>query len=220
MPDLSTSLHLDMLQAYRRNRSLLRRIVHTVRREVFSREVYGLEWGDPETVEPLRFIKDHWLLPYVQPDRTVLEIGPGGGRWTRYLLACRKLYVVDYHGELLTELKKNFDAPHMVFIQNAGTDFPGVADAGVDFVFSFGTFVHLDPPLIRAYLGNIRRILRAGGDVVLQYSDKTKVMAQQNEAFSETTPDDIRAMISTAGFRIVEEDLTTLWHSSLVRFTV
>lgn len=219
MPDLNTSLHLDMLRASRRNRSLPRRLWRAVNQELSSKAVYGLEWGDPETVEPLRYVRDSWVLPYVRPDRTVLEIGPGGGRWTRYLLACRRLYVVDYHGELLAELKKNFSAPHMVFVQNNGTDFPGVPEAGIDFLFSFGTFVHLDPDLITAYLANIKSILRTGGDVVIQYADQTKVLAQHNPAFADTTPDVMRAMATEAGFQIVEEDLTTLWHSSLIRLT-
>jgi ubiquinone/menaquinone biosynthesis C-methylase UbiE len=178
-----------------------------------------MEWGDPETEAPLRWIRDRWVIPYVQPGQTGLEIGPGGGRWTRYLLGFQRLYVVDYHKELLAELRKNFNKPNMVFVRNAGTDFPGVPDGATDFVFSFATFVHLDPPLIEAYLGNLQRILKRGGNVVIHYSDKTKVMAQEDTGFSENNPEKMRAMVSRAGFRVVEEDITTMWHSSLIRFT-
>jgi hypothetical protein len=38
--------------------------------------------------------------------------------------------------------------------------------------------------------------------------------------FGENTPEKMRSMVSTAGFTILEEDLTTLWHSSLIRFTL
>jgi 16S rRNA A1518/A1519 N6-dimethyltransferase RsmA/KsgA/DIM1 with predicted DNA glycosylase/AP lyase activity len=62
---------------------------------------------DPETVPPLGYVRDHFLRPYLYPDATVLEIGPGGGRWTQYMLGVKKNYAVDYHTELLSELKRN-----------------------------------------------------------------------------------------------------------------
>ena len=135
MPDLSTSLHLSMLKAH----SLPRRLALAVRRKAcFSRHL-GLEWGDPETCPP-QFVEDRWVLPYVQSSHTCLQIGPGGGRWTRYLLGFRELYAVDYHEELLYELKKKFNKPNIVFIKNNGADFPSVPDQSVDFLPSFGVF--------------------------------------------------------------------------------
>jgi hypothetical protein len=38
--------------------------------------------------------------------------------------------------------------------------------------------------------------------------------------FFDNTPAQMRDMIRTAGFRIVEEDLTTLWNGGIVRFTL
>jgi ubiquinone/menaquinone biosynthesis C-methylase UbiE len=182
-------------------------------------QLYGLEWGDPEVFGPLKFVRDRYVLPYVDSQRTALEIGPGGGRWTRYLLGFHQLYVVDYHPELLQELKKNFNQSNMRFINNRGTDFPGIADDSIDFLFSFGCFVHLEAHLIEQYLKNMRRILKRGGNAVIQYSDKNKIVAQLNSAFSENTPDRMRKMVVDSGFRVVEEDLTTMSHSSIIRFT-
>jgi len=149
-----------------------------------------------------------------------VEIGPGGGRWTRYMLGFRRLYVVDYYGDLLEEVKKHVRKPHIEFIKNNGTDFPGIGDRSVNYLFSFGTFVHLDEHVIQTYLSNMKRILKAGGNVVIHYSDKTKVMAQINEGFAENTPAKMRSMVSEAGYEICEEDLTTMWHSSIIRFTI
>jgi SAM-dependent methyltransferase len=219
MPDLNTTLHLDMLRRFRGTRSVPYRLYHAIRTELSTKPIYGLQWGDPETAEPLAFIKKRWVLPYVRPDHTAVEIGPGGGRWTRYLLGFGKLYVVDFYEKLLDELRRNFDQPKMVFVHNTGTDFPGIREGQIDFIFSFGTFVHLDAPLIEGYLRNMRAILKEDGIAVIHYSDKTKVMAQENQGFSENTPDRMRAMVSDAGFRVLEEDLTTMWHSSLIRFT-
>jgi hypothetical protein len=80
-------------------------------------------------------------------------------------------------------------------------------------------FVHLDVDLIEEYLHNMRPILKPGANAVIQYSDKTKVMAQAISSFSDNTPERMREMVTAAGYTICEEDLTSLWHSSIVRFT-
>ena len=219
MPSLKTSMHLDMWREYGQQRSFLNRVRQAMRDVLTPKELYGLQWGDPEIAAPLGFIRDRYVLPYVKPDRVAVEIGPGGGRWTRYLLGCGQLYVVDYHPELLNELRKTFNKPIMQFIKNNGSDFPGIPENSVDFIFSFACFVHLDADLIEAYLKNMKSILKPGGNVVIHYSDKTKIMAQINPGFSENTPERMRSMVSAAGFQVVEEDLTTMWHSSLIRFT-
>ncbi|HXZ89977.1 MAG TPA: class I SAM-dependent methyltransferase [Candidatus Dormibacteraeota bacterium] len=171
-------------------------------------------------MEPLRFVRDRYILPYVNPNHNAIEIGPGGGRWTRYLLGFGKLFVVDYHKELLDELKKTYRKRNMQFIRNNGTDFPGIQRHSIDYLFSFGTFVHLDTHLIEAYLRNMKPIVKTGTNIVIHYSDKTKIMAQMNNGFSDNTPEKMRQMVLSAGYRILEEDLTTMWHSSIIRFTI
>jgi ubiquinone/menaquinone biosynthesis C-methylase UbiE len=207
MPTLDSKMHVEMLQSAR------------AAGQIGRDDIYGLTWGDPQTLPALRRIRDHFLLPYVNPDHTAIEIGPGGGRWTRYLLGFGHLYGVDYHPELLEELAGNFKAPHLHLILNNGTDFPGIPDLSVDFLFSFGVFVHLDVEIITAYLKNLRRVLKPTGCATIQYSDKTKAAARKiGESFADTTPEILRALVISSGYRVLEEDLTTLWHSSVIRF--
>jgi cyclopropane fatty-acyl-phospholipid synthase-like methyltransferase len=183
--------------------------------------VYGLQWGDPQINIKLRHIRDHFVLPYVHPDKTAVEIGAGGGRWTRYLLGFGQLVSVDLHQELLDELASSFRAPQLKLVKNSGTDFPGVADQSVDYIFTFGCFVHLELPSIGAYFDEFKRVLKPGGIAVVQYSDKTKELARRIGAdFAETTPDTVRPEVIRRGFIVYEEDLTTLPHSSLIRFGV
>ena len=210
MPRLTTTLHVHMLQRARNSGQPARD------------GLYGLHWGDPENPEEaeLRAIRDHWLLPYVDPAKTGLEIGPGGGRWTRYMLGFCRLYVVDFHAELLAELRRNFAQSHIVEILNNGTDFPGVPAASIDFVFSFGVFVHLDLYLIRAYLANLREVIHRETQVVIQYADKDKPKAQQNRGFSNNDPRRMRKAVEGAGYRILEEDTESLDHSAIMRFAL
>jgi hypothetical protein len=207
MPDLSTSLHVDMLN-------------HAKRTGQPERDgLYGLQWGDPQRLPWLRFVRDEFLLPFVHPDKVGVEIGPGGGRWTRYLLTLARLYVVDFHQELLDELARNFRMPGLFPVKNTGTDFPLIDLQSVDLVFSFGVFVHLDIPIIESYLDNIKTIIRPGADVVIQYADKTKKWARENPTFSDNDPTRMCAMITARGYRIVREDRDKLPHSSIVHFT-
>jgi len=210
-------MHLDQLTNWKKKRTTLpRRIWTAVRQAVSSKDLYGLQWGDPDFVPPLKFVLERYVLPYVNPEHTAIEIGPGGGRWTRYLLQFKKLYVLDCHQELLDELRKNFDKPNMIFVKNNGTDFPNV-ERNVDFVFSFGAFVHMGLPLIEEYLRNLKSVVKPGANIVIQYSDRTKIMGQ-NIGFSDNTPAQMRQLVLNSGYRILEEDLTTMWHSSIVRF--
>lgn len=216
MPD-DRDLHLEMLAQWRRQNSLLKRVLRGFR---LKPPMYGLEWGDPDFMPPLQYIRDRYVLPYVHPDQSAVEIGPGGGRWTRYLLGFEKVFAVDAYAEVLDELSKRFGKHrNLIVIRNDGSSLPGILPDSIDFVFSFGTFVHLDLGLIDSYLKEIRSVVRAGGNVVLQYSDKTKVMARLNDGFSDNDPDRMRAAVCAAGFRIVEEDTSSLWHSSVIRFT-
>src|SRR5208282_2227725 len=107
MPDLDTKLHVEMLRDYKKENSFVQRVrlaSRAVRDVVAPTKLYGLQWGDPEVQGPQAYMRDHFILPYVKRDQVGLEIGPGGGRWTRYLLDFDTLYVVDYHAELLQEL--------------------------------------------------------------------------------------------------------------------
>ena len=220
MPDLDTHLHIDMLRIYKNENSFARRVRRAVRTIVSPQKVYGLEWGDPDISGPQVFMRDKYVLPYVKADQIALEIGPGGGRWTRYLLGFKKLYVVDYYPELLKELRGRFNKPNMHFIVNNGTDFPDVPEKSIDYILSVACFVHLEPHLIVSYLSNMTRILKPGGNIFITYSDKTKVGAQINPTFSENNPTLMRKMVTQAGFRIVEEDNTVLWNSGVARFTI
>lgn len=206
MPSLDSPIHLQMLRdSYKRG-------------DTDEERAYGLEWGDPNERPFLKLCRDQFIQPYIRLDHTALEIGPGGGRWTRYLLSFRRVFVVDFHAELLAELAKKFQVPHLIPIHNSGTDFPGVPGASVDYVFSFGVFVHLDAPIIRAYLASLLPIVTDEANIVIQYSDKTKGEAKREPSFSENDPEAMRRIVTEAGFFIVEENLTALPHSSIMRF--
>jgi phospholipid N-methyltransferase len=205
MPDLDSTLHVNMLkESYALGQQ--------------ARDgLYGIQWGDPETRPALQHVRDHFVLPYVRPDHTALEIGPGGGRWTRYMLGFKKLWAVDYHQELLDELARNFPQPNISRVKNNGNDFPGIPAGSVDFAFSFGVFVHLTIDLHQAYLQSLRPVLKKSANVIIQFADFDKKVARDNPNFVENNPRMMRAMVEEAGYAVLEED-ASLWHSAMIRF--
>ncbi|MEQ8274971.1 MAG: class I SAM-dependent methyltransferase [Deltaproteobacteria bacterium] len=197
--------------------------------------LYGTQWGDPRhgtlryLVEryarrrkipgDLSRVVDRYIRPYVRPSSTVLEIGSGGGRWTQFLLRARKIIVVEIVPEFCEYLEHRF-GPRFEFYLTSGDEMRGVADASVDFVFSFGTLVHLPVPVVEAYVRESFRVLRPGGIAVLQYSDKTKQAAQlpgaQDAGFSATTGASFPPMCRDAGFEVLTHDLRLLNHSNII----
>lgn len=194
---------------------------------------YGEQWGDPAASRLRRFVDAlrgrarfrnlprvarDYLEPYVAPDKVCLEIGPGGGRWTRFLLPAKELILVDLNPEFFGYLAERFPeaAGRMRFYQTHGYELGGVADASVDFAFSFGTFVHIEPEGIDAYLGELRRVLRPTGVAVLQYADKSKPRGRENPDFSDMTPAKMEALAAGRSFRVRAHDTELLLHSSIV----
>jgi phospholipid N-methyltransferase len=206
MPGLETDIHLKMLQGASKQG------------QQDKQGIYGLHWGDPEDNPILKKVRDHWLLPYVHENHDAVEIGPGGGRWTRYMLKFRRIHAVDYHQELLDELKKNFSQDNLTLIKNNGTDFPGIGPRSIDFIFSFGVFVHLDVEIIAAYLKSMKAIVRPATQIILQYSDDSKPFAKQNAGFSKNNPETMRKLVTDEGFRILEEDAKSVGHGAIMRF--
>lgn len=75
---------------------------------------------------------------------------------------------------------------------------PAIPTASVDYVFSFDTFVHFDPPLFDAYLGEIARVLRPGGVLHLHYAQA--LTENQSEEFRYREPAELFGLMGRLGF--------------------
>jgi SAM-dependent methyltransferase len=203
-----------------------------------GRAHYGDWWGDPSVTRlgylwlRLRRAKRVWgnlgkirrryLQPYVTSETVVLEIGAGGGRWTRYLMDAREVIVVELNSEFFAYLRNRFaeDANRLRFYETSGYEMDGVDDESVDFVFSFGTFVHIEPDGIDAYLDEIRRVLRPGGIGTLHYADRSKKVFRGKPpgfgGFSNMTAQKMEDLADSHAFEILEHDRRALRHSNVI----
>lgn len=195
---------------------------------------FGDQWGTPSretkffqrlnplmiTPEKLAHVVESYIEPYVKSTSVVMEIGSGGGRWTRYFLKAKETIIVELNPESFEYLKSRFgeSSSKFRFYNTSGYELDGILDESVDFMFSFGTFVHIDPEGIGSYMENIKRILKQGGTGVIHYSNKERIRAKLNPSFSRMNPTKMELLVSQAGLKVVEHNDSLLNHSSIVVF--
>jgi SAM-dependent methyltransferase len=147
-------------------------------RTVFDR-VYNWQGAGEEWSAPWGGSEAQWFgalyprLHRLLPARRILEIAPGFGRWTRFLIpACSEYLGVDLSATCVEACRKRFaDSPHARFIQNDGISLDGVPDASVDFAFSFDSLVHAEIDVFRAYVPQLLRKLTPTGMAFLHHSN-------------------------------------------------
>ena len=198
---------------------------------------YGDHWGDPtlsslqyrwrrlrhgrETPGDLSKVVRRYLEPHVTPDATVMEIGPGGGRWTQFLIGARDVILVELNSQFFPYLRKRFRKQRrkLRFYETSGFELGDIEDGTVDFVFSFGTFVHIEAEGIDEYLREITRVLRSGGTTTIQYADRTKPFIQTVPdfgGFSDMDAPRMESLIAGHDLEIVQHDRALLDHSNVV----
>lgn len=123
-------------------------------------------WEDNENV-----FFSAYLEPLLKPGMTMLEIGPGTGRYTRRVIPfCREIYLVDYSRYLCTYLGERFrDHEGVHIVHTEGREALPIPDNSVDFAFSLSAFVHMYLETIHWYLAQLHRIVRAEGVVLINY---------------------------------------------------
>ncbi len=138
-------------------------------------EEWSRGWGDTEK------LWQHSLLPRILrflPATSVLEIAPGHGRFTPYLLdRCQTYHGVDLSPGCIEVCRQRF--PQARFEINDGRTVPFVESGSIDFVFSFFSLIHADIPTLRSYLGEFARVLTPEGGGFIHHSN----LAQHRKYF-------------------------------------
>ena len=130
----------------------------------------GEEWSNnPEWKESL---VEYVLNPNIPRGSRVLEIGPGGGRWTEYLIErAEHLIVVDLTPKCIELCQERFrDYKNIEYYINDGCDLSFIQEASLDRIWSFDVFVHIQSKDIKHYIEQFTRILRPGGQAIIHHS--------------------------------------------------
>jgi hypothetical protein len=139
----------------------------------------GEEWSDsvgPYNVGGSDLFWISTLLPrinYFLPSKTILEIAPGMGRWTKYLKRhCEHLIIVDLSPKCIEACRQRFSMDdHISYYVNDGESLDMIEDSSIDFVFSFDSLVHADIRTLEAYLGQLSVKLKANGIGFIHHSN-------------------------------------------------
>jgi SAM-dependent methyltransferase len=131
---------------------------------------WSSQWGDAETEW------HHMILPRIHsfiPTGTILEIAPGYGRWSQFLLSnCRKLVLVDLSEKCIGACEERFSAnEHISYHVNDGKSLDFVPNESIDFVFSFDSLVHAEDDVVEAYLNQFAQKLTAEGVGFIHHSN-------------------------------------------------
>lgn len=108
------------------------------------------------------------------PSPRILEIAPGYGRWTSFLLRnCTESYHgIDLSQRCIAYCQEVFHQhSNASFSVNNGTSLDAVEDASIDFVFSFDSLVHAEMDVHKAYVPQILEKLVETGVAFLHHSN-------------------------------------------------
>jgi len=157
------------------------------------------------------------VLPDLQPDWRVIELGPGTGRFSRHLadrLPRGELYLVDHSPWLVAFLRDYFQTcPRVRVALNDGYVLPFADGEWADLVFSAGTLVAMKLGAIDLYAREFFRVLKPGGRVIFDYIDPetpagwTHMTSQTpylRSVYTYHTASAMNKVFASAGFRIGE----------------
>ncbi len=178
--------------------------------EEASVALYSL--GSPEILEQAtaeivrRF--DAWGL--LGPDRAVLQIGAGIGRFERALAGrVREAHGIDVSGEMVRVARRRCAGLANVFLaKSSGRDLGMFADERFDLVYAVDTFPYLvqsGHALVERHFAEAGRVLKPGGEfVILNYSYGDDVGADRAA---------VRGLAERYGFEVVldGEKVFELW---------
>lgn len=145
-------------------------------------ETYSETWESSVSKEGMRYLGDEWgstdlteiiiaqyVKPYLHRNSIVLEIGCGGGKFSKRLVS---LICSDVSEKMLDRAKHRCQGlTNIQFEKLNGLDLHQFASESINFIFPFDVFVHTEIEDIYGYLQGIRRVLTPGGIGLLHFAN-------------------------------------------------
>ena len=183
--------------------------------------IYGLQWGDPRRDPHLREVVERAIYPYLPSgEGIIVELGAGGGRWSRELVTrSARLILVDAEPLFEEAVYQHMDCRNAEFIVSADGTLPMIGDGSVDFVFSFDTFVHFHNDLFTRYIASIGRILKPSGFLTLHFAHEYAELEERMPSrFNYRRDEEIAELLGQQQLRLtdVQIDFKQGWGSKLV----
>ena len=181
----------------------------------------GMDVNDYEEAQlgwyPARELLEATTFPHLRADSVVCEVGPGTGRFSRYILERipqGQLHLVDHSAWMVRFLTAYFRSQQNVTVHMGdGFSLPLRRDEWVDLVFVAGTLIALKLGTIRLYALEFGRVLKPGGLVVFDYLDPKTAEGWSHlhgegqrlpDVYTYHAPDVIDRVFAEAGFEAFE----------------
>tara|TARA_Y100000310_G_scaffold274205_2_gene290070 strand:+ start:11807 stop:12436 length:630 start_codon:yes stop_codon:yes gene_type:complete len=147
--------------------------------------LHGEEWTPSYAWK--QHIIDRLIIPYMKEGGVILEIGPGGGRWTEELISLADtLILVDLCEACITHCRQRFQGhTHIQCIKNDGKSLAAMSSNSIDSIFSFDVFVHIAPDDIASYVAEFHRVLKPGGIGVIHHAKEGRNTGWRSDMTAE-----------------------------------
>ena len=170
--------------------------------EAWDWSAAGEEW----TVSPQwkTAVINKAMVPNMKKGGRILEIGPGGGRWTEELQKIAdRLTGVDISEECVKICQERFkDCANVEFMVGDGKSLEGIEDNSVDSLWSFDVFVHINKPEVDAYGAEFVRVMKPGAVGVIHHGS---VGGGHGGWRSNLTTEDMNELLEKHGLEVVEQ---------------
>lgn len=178
--------------------------------------------GDPHQLY-LEIIK-----PYINAQTRVLEVGAGGGAYTRGLLPAKEVWILEAQPRWMTRIDQRLGHPkNLKFIQVKDFSCSGAPDNYFDYLFSVGTFPYFTQAEQEEYFKNLYPKMKTGANCFVMVADFEKYKKylgyytqDQNSPVSwkYNTADMTCALLRKIGWKIISPDIDLYKRDAIVHF--
>lgn len=153
------------------------------------------------------------------PAKRILEIAPGFGRWTSYLLPfCDEFKGIDLSAECVAACRERFaHVDKAEFLKNDGLSL-GQLSGHFDLVFSFDSLVHADTEVFEQYIPQVIAKLNPGGVAFIHHSNFAASHAQHNHhnRSENVTAASIEKAIGQSGGHLICQEILNWGDKALI----
>ena len=157
--------------------------------ETYTWEERGDEWSRAWGGPPAQWYGT--ILPRIRafvPAHTILEIAPGFGRWTQFLIPMSDdMILVDISAKCIAACRSRFAAhPRVRYHVNDGRSLDMVKDHSIDFAFTFDSLVHVESDVLSGYFKQLSTKLSPDGVAFVHHSNLGAYVNPETKQLPET----------------------------------
>jgi SAM-dependent methyltransferase len=142
--------------------------------EAYDWSTRGEEWSEAWGTSEAQWFGS--IFPRIHrfiPASSILEIAPGFGRWTKFLLpTCQHYLGIDLSKECIKACKSSFESyKYATFYKNDGRSLSFAQNNHYDLIFSFDSLVHVEIDILDVYVAQCIGKLTENGVAFIHHSN-------------------------------------------------